>query len=123
MEGGMAKILVIDDDAALRRVINRTLTHAGHQVAEAEDGAQALRVFNANPADLVVTDIFMPQKEGIETILELRRDHPSVRILAISGNVDDFYLDFAQNLGAEGTLKKPFRAEELLREIDKLLIL
>jgi CheY-like chemotaxis protein len=127
-EGEVAKILVIDDDAGMRRTVGRILRGAGHEVAEAQDGLEGIELFRADEPDIVVTDIFMPKKEGIETILDLRREHPSTLILAISGGATapgstggSSFLDLAQGLGADGTLAKPFRAEDLLREIDKLL--
>ena len=67
----MAKILIIDDDASMRRTVGRILTRAGHEVAEAPDGVEGFKLFRTNRPDIVVTDIFMPNKEGIETIIEL----------------------------------------------------
>ncbi len=125
----MAKILVIEDDASMRRTISRILTSAGHEVTEAPNGAKGIKLCRTSCPDIIVTDIFMPEKDGIETILDLRLEHPSTLILAISGGVVILaappnahqYLDMAQTLGANGMLAKPFRAEDLLREIDKLL--
>ncbi len=96
---------------------------------EAPDGLEGVDLFRSNHPDIVVTDILMPKKEGIETILDLRRENPSTLILAISGGpvypggsrvLLDF-LDMAKQLGADGVLAKPFRAADLLREIDNLL--
>ena len=125
----MAKILVIDDDAGMRRTISRILSHAGHEVTEAADGLEGMNSVRTNRPDIVVTDIFMPKKEGFETIQELRQEHPSILILAVSGgatlNRDSTkapdYLNLMQGLGVDGTLAKPFRAKDLLLEIDKLL--
>jgi DNA-binding response OmpR family regulator len=119
----MAKILVIDDDDRLRRMIGRALRRGGHEVAEAEDGVAGLRLFHADRPDIVVTDIVMPGKEGIETIADLRRESLSLPILAISGGRagSEAYLKFASQLGADATLAKPFRSEDLLHEVDKLL--
>jgi DNA-binding response OmpR family regulator len=99
------------------------LRRGGHEVIEAEDGVEGLRVFRTESPDIVVSDIVMPKKEGIETILELRRENPALLILAISGNLTGStnYLHFAEKLGANGTLAKPFRATDLLREIDNLM--
>jgi CheY-like chemotaxis protein len=125
----VAKILVIDDDAGIRRTVSRILHRAGHEVAEAQDGLEGGEMFRASRPDIVVTDIFMPQKEGIELIRDFRRDHPSTLILVISGGSTTVagkpsvphYLGMAQALGADGALAKPFRADDLLREIDRLL--
>ena len=119
----MAKVLIIDDDAGMRRTAGRMLRRGGHEVIEAEDGVEGLRVFRTESPDIVVSDIVMPKKEGIETIVELRRENPALLILAISGNLTGStnYLHFAERLGANGTLAKPFRAADLLREIDNLM--
>jgi DNA-binding response OmpR family regulator len=125
----VAKILVIDDDPGMRRTVSRILVSAGHEVIEASDGLEGVDLFRRNHPDIVVTDIIMPNKEGIETILDLRRAHPSTLILAISGGatvpgesrVPLDYLGLAKGLGADGVLAKPFRAADLLQEIDNLL--
>jgi CheY-like chemotaxis protein len=124
----VAKILIIDDDPRMRRTISRILARAGHEVSEAPDGLEGVELFRTNHPDIVVTDIVMPKKEGIETILDLRRENPVTLILAISGGATlrggtaplD-YLDLAKGLGADAVLAKPFRAPDLLREIDNLL--
>ena len=119
----MTRILVIDDDEKLRRMVCRTLRRGGHEVIEAEDGVAGLRVFKTDHPEIVVTDIVMPGKEGIETICDLRRESPSLPILAMSGGraSSDDYLHFASLLGADAILAKPFRSEDLLHEVDKLL--
>ena len=119
----MAKILIIDDDVGMRRTASRILRRGGHKVVEAGDGVEGLCIFRTELPDIVVSDIVMPKKEGIETILELRRENPALLILAISGNLTGStnYLRFAEKLGANGTLAKPFRAADLLREIDNLM--
>jgi DNA-binding response OmpR family regulator len=119
----MAKILVIEDDDRLRRMIGRALRRGGHEVAEAEDGVAGLRLFHADRPDIVVTDIVMPGKEGIEMIGDLRRESLSLPILAMSGGkAGSAYLRFAHMLGADAMLEKPFRPEDLLREVGKLLL-
>lgn len=120
----MATILVIDDDAAVRRVLVRTLTGDGHELVEAENGSFGLACFRERAPALVITDIVMPQTEGIETIREIRRIAPHVKILAISGSSPPnsaHYLDIAQKLGADGALMKPFRPAEL-RDVVAALI-
>jgi CheY-like chemotaxis protein len=120
----MADILIIDDDAQIRRAVIRILAGAGHVVHEAADGRKGLELFRAEHPQLVITDILMPTQDGIETILELRREAPSVSIIAISGDGDPkkmSYLDFASKLGADGILSKPFRAAELIQAVATLL--
>jgi DNA-binding response OmpR family regulator len=118
----MADILVIDDEAALRRLVARILKGAGHSVREAENGRVGLQLFRELRPALVITDIVMPDQEGIETILELRRDAPSLPILAISGGGGEgAYLRMATGLGATEALAKPFGADELLAAVAKLL--
>ena len=119
----MARILLIDDEALVRETLRITLVKAGHAVTTARNGAEGLEIFASEPADLVVTDILMPEKEGIETILSLRKVDPAVGIIAISGGDRSGYdvLDIARRLGADRILWKPFAREELLAAVDELL--
>ena len=118
----MARILVIDDDAEMRAVLQQALTAAGHEVALAADGGQGMELLRATPADLVVTDLFMPRQEGIETIVQLRRDFPELPIIAISGNPEATdMLTVARRLGAVKTLEKPFQPQELLSAVAEVL--
>jgi CheY-like chemotaxis protein len=84
----MANVLVIDDDAGIRFLLHKCLTGDGHDVREAEDGVQGVRQYRADPADLVLCDVFMPRKEGLETIRELRTLDPRARIIAMSGGAE-----------------------------------
>ena len=120
----MARILIIDDDDQVRTMLRRTLEADGHEVDEAANGNIGISKYRGNPADLIITDIYMPEKEGLETIIELKRDHPEVRILAISGGSRDMDLDFlpvAAKLGAEKTLNKPIERRALLNAVSELL--
>lgn len=111
------RVLIIDDEVPLRQSMRRMLESAGHQVIEADNGKAGLDAYRKQPTDVVVTDIIMPQKEGIETIRELRLIDPNVRIVAVSGGGRTQNMDFlviAGKLGATETLAKPFRKEELL---------
>jgi DNA-binding response OmpR family regulator len=120
----MAKILVIDDDPAIRRMVNRVLTAAGHQVIEATDGRDGFRKFQAEAPRIVITDIVMPEQEGMETIRSIRRAGSEVGIIAISGGGSgraSVYLDWAEALGADAILAKPFRPAELQDTVDRLL--
>ena len=119
----MARILVIDDDDLLRGVIVTTLTQAGHTVYPASDGREGSDLFHAAPTDLVLTDIIMPGREGIETIVQLRQEHPHLPIVAMSGGSTNskFYLNIASRLGASCILAKPFSPDELLSVIASVL--
>ena len=120
----MAKVLIIDDDALIRRLIARTLVGAGHEVIEAMDGEEGLKLFRAEQPSLVVTDILMPGQEGITTILALRQEQPKIAIIAISGGGQGYgmnYLDYARKLGADAALPKPFRPAELIEVVNNLL--
>ena len=120
----MTHILVIDDDKLFRSMMRRTLESAGHEVIEAESGNAGLRVFAAKAADLVITDILMPDKEGIETIRELRGRGHAVKILAVSGGGQAKMLEFlriAERFGADASLRKPFRSQDLLDQVAGLV--
>jgi DNA-binding response OmpR family regulator len=120
----MARILVIDDDEDVRRAIRRHLQSDGHEVIEAPDGKVGMRLFREHPTDLVVTDLFMPEQEGLETIRELRRSSKDIKILVVTGAAPGSTLDFraqATMLGAAATLGKPFTRDELLGAVDTLL--
>jgi CheY-like chemotaxis protein len=117
----MSSILVIDDEEAIRTLCRRILTHEGYQVIEAPDGAEGVRQYREQRPDLIITDIIMPEKEGIETIMDLRREFPAVKIIAISGGgqatTGATCLHLAKSLGALKTLAKPFTRQELLEAV------
>ena len=117
-------ILVIDDDPHLLNVVGGVLEDEGAQVSRANDGLEGLRTFAAEPPDLVVTDILMPNREGIETIVEMKRRHPGVKIVAMSGGARlgaENVLDLARQLGADATLSKPFASARLIETVAVLL--
>ena len=118
------KVLVIDDDRDVRETICNILQAGSYDVEQAKDGNQGLMAFEQGEFDLIITDILMPRKEGIETILEIRGGNPDIKIIAISGGDrtgNNAYLEMAKKLGADGTLKKPFVAKQLLSLIDEVL--
>ena len=120
----MANLLIIDDEELVRLTLRQMLEEAGHAVAEAADGAEGITLYKECSADLVVTDIIMPNKEGIETIMELRNHDPAVKIIAISGggrlrNLD--FLNVAGKFGATRMLAKPFEDEEFLEAVEDCL--
>jgi CheY-like chemotaxis protein len=110
------RILIIDDEPALRMLVRRMLESAGHDVVEAEHGRAGVELYEKQAFDVVVTDIIMPESEGLETVRRLRGIAPGLRIVAISGGGRGAadYLGMASAFGANATLPKPFRREELL---------
>lgn len=120
----MAKILVFDDEPSILLMIKKILEKAGHEVEVALNGREGLELFEKNKPDLLITDIIMPEKEGLETIFELRRKHPDLKIIAISGGGrigPDGYLPGAKLLGANITFSKPLVPKEFLQAVTKLL--
>jgi DNA-binding response OmpR family regulator len=117
----MTEILVIDDEPQMRRLIARILTGAGHTVHQANDGRNGIELFHRVHPGLVITDIVMPDMEGIEMIRELHQEAPEIPILAISGGGPEVYLRAATGLGATAALAKPFGAAELLSVVERLL--
>lgn len=120
----MANILVADDEACLRRVLVHALEMHGHQVSEAQDGVEALNLYSVTKHDLVITDLIMPEMEGLEAIAELIRRNPAQRIIAITaGGRGSFlgYLKLAKSFGAKAVLAKPFTLEELKTVVTQVL--
>jgi DNA-binding response OmpR family regulator len=120
----MARILVIDDDPGFRRMIRMILTRMRHDVIEAGDGNEGIDRFKAEQPDLVISDIVMPDKEGIQTILEIRALAPDTHIIAMSGggaSLGTGYLGAALKLGANLILPKPFRPAELTAMVEQLV--
>ena len=109
----MARILVIEDDKIHQRIIREILHAHGHEVMAAEDGKKGLRLQLDHDFDLVITDILMPGMEGIETVRELRRVHPSLKIIAISAFTAG-YLEAALKFGAMEALEKPYDPDQLV---------
>lgn len=120
----MPNILLVDDDEQLRAMLKIVLTRAGHEVREARDGNEALKIQSRHPADLMITDLIMPDREGLDTIREVRRNNAGIKIIAMSGggrvNAQD-YLVLAKKLGADYSLAKPFSNQELLRVVQLVL--
>jgi two-component system, chemotaxis family, chemotaxis protein CheY len=120
----MARILLVDDDCQVRGMLKMTLEREGHQIVEAENGVEAVNKYRPDSIDLVITDIVMPEKEGIETIMELRSMDPLVKIIAISGggriNPND-YLNWARRFGVRHTFAKPVGREQLREAISDLM--
>lgn len=121
----MARILIIDDDPFVRSMVTRALREYGHSVMIAEDGDQGLAVMVDRKVDLVITDILMPRKEGIETIVELKTFYPELPVIAMSGggatSAPEAPLEDARLIGADDTLSKPFNVSTLIHTVDRLL--
>ncbi len=120
----MARILVIDDDDSVRRMVCTMLAREGHEVHGAADGEIGAQMFQESRPDLVITDIIMPEKEGLETIRELHEVASEIPIIAISGGgqIDAAsYLELAQQFGASRTFAKPIENTELLCAVEELL--
>ena len=120
----MSRILVIDDEDQIRAMLREALELSGHEVLEARDGKEGIRVYQKQPADLVITDILMPEKEGLECILELRRIDPAVRVIAISGGLRSHTMDVlrvARGFGACRTFWKPFDLAKVVAAVHEEL--
>ena len=120
----MAKILVFDDEPSILLMIKKMLERAGHEVDVALNGKEGMALFEKNKPDLLITDIIMPEKEGLETIFELRRTNPDLKIIAISGGGrigPDGYLPGAKLLGANAAFTKPIVPKEFLKVVSDLL--
>jgi DNA-binding NtrC family response regulator len=120
----MARVLLIDDEEYVRMTLTQALEDDGHDVLVAINGQDGLNRYKAEMPDLVVTDVLMPEKEGIETILELRKIDPNAKIIVISGggrinNLD--FLEVARKFGATAALKKPFPIDEFSRVVAECL--
>ena len=122
----MARIIIVDDDARVRLVIARMLTRAGHDAVEVPSGVAALEAYRQQPADLVISDMFMPDTDGVEITRRLRREFPDAKVVAISGGGarygKELMLETAAALGAVRTLAKPFRTKELLSVVKDALV-
>ncbi len=120
----MARILVIDDDDAVRSTVRRILELLGHEVREADDGAAGLKLLGERDADLVITDIFMPGQDGIVTVGRIRKEFPRVKIIAMSGGDSTGRMDLRHDavlMGAAASLAKPFTPGDLLETVQRVL--
>ncbi len=120
----MPRILIVDDDYQVRAMLREFLEFEGYEVKEASDGISGLGTLREAPMDLAIVDLIMPNKEGLETITEIRRDFPDLKMIAISGGGrigPGSYLPLAQSLGAHRTFAKPFTLAEIVAAIRELL--
>ena len=119
-----ATVLIIDDEPQIRDLLTNILEMEGYAVRAAADGRQGVEAYRRNPADLVVTDMIMPEQEGIETIRELRQLNPQVKVVAMSGGgriEPNTYLELAKRMGAAHTLTKPFSVQEVIDTVKRLV--
>ena len=120
----MPRILVIDDEPLIRATVVTILTREGFSVEEASDGATGIAMFRKNPPDLVITDVFMPNRDGIEVVMELKRSYPHIKIIAMTGGGRMRMMEIgsaANILGADHMLHKPFERESLLAAVSAAL--
>ena len=120
----MAQILIIEDNVEFRNVLKDLLERNNYSVETAENGALGVRMYRENSADLVITDMIMPVKGGSQTILDIKKDYPRVKFIAISGGglgTAEEYLEVARVLNARYTFKKPFSNEEFLQAVKSLI--
>lgn len=118
------RILVIDDDEQMRVLLRQVMEWAGYDVLEAGDGREGMQKQRKHRADLVITDLIMPEQEGLETITSMKREFPDLRIIAISGGGrigPEAYLPAARELGADRVFSKPFDVRELAETVKELL--
>jgi DNA-binding NtrC family response regulator len=122
--GQAQRIMVVDDDASIRRTLQILLSKAGYEVMQARDGLEAVRLWRDRGGDLVITDLHMPEKDGIETIVELLTFSPGIRIIAMSGGGQTKRLDLLGNLTLLGTvltIEKPFTLTEMMTVVGRAL--
>lgn len=118
------RIMIVDDDASIRRTLHLLLSKAGYDVVQASDGFEAVRLWRQSGGDLVITDLHMPEKDGIETIIELLSHTPRIRIIAMSGGGQTKRLDLLGSmalLGSVHTIEKPFTLSEMLKAVHRAL--
>ncbi|QPD05505.1 MAG: Response regulator [Candidatus Nitrospira kreftii] len=114
----MASILIVDDDAPIRALLRRILEEDGHQIREASNGEIGLRLYRDAPADLVITDIMMPERDGMEVTLALTQEFLDARVIAITGGTgDQNFLNVAKLFGARRVIQKPFTPREVRRAV------
>jgi CheY-like chemotaxis protein len=120
----MARILIVDDEPDILVILERMIRRMEHETILAANGKEAIRRLEEAPVDVVITDLIMPESEGIETIAAIRKRWPAVKIIAMSGGGSQSpvaYLAVAANLGADATLAKPFERTELVEALRRVL--
>ena len=124
MHSAMQRILLIDDNEEMRSMLGQMITEAGFEVVLAANGNEGIKHYRSAPTDLIITDIIMPEKGGLQTIVELRRDYPEARVIAMSGGFrshSDDHGALAKILGVDRILAKPFSSDDLFRAVEEVL--
>ncbi|MBN2273376.1 MAG: response regulator [Bacteroidales bacterium] len=116
----MKHILVVDDNLMMRKLIRNLFHNDNYIIEEATNGVEGLEIVKQHPVDLIITDIIMPKMEGIEMIMNLRRDFPDIKIIAISGG-KPYYLYMAKKLGIDGIFTKPLNHDAFLKAVKKVI--
>ena len=116
----MARILIMDDDETVRLALRTLLQKKGHNVIEAMNAVEGAKTYTQEPLDLVITDILMPERDGVEALLELRTHQPQIKTIVISGDAPEF-LPIVEDLGADRAIAKPFKNQEVLDAVNELL--
>ena len=120
----MGKVLIIDDEPYILLMLKKMLEKAGYEVDLASNGKEGMELFEKESTDLVITDIIMPDKEGLEIILEMKKKRPDLKIIAISGGgriSPESYLECAAHFGASRVFQKPFKQKELVSAVNELI--
>jgi len=116
----LAQILIMDDDASVRTALKTLLQKEGHEITEAHNAAEGAKIYSTSAPDLIITDLLMPERDGVEALLELRSQYPNIKTIVISGDAPEF-LPIVEDLGAGRTIAKPFKNDEVLAAVKELL--
>lgn len=117
----MSKILVVDDEAPIRTLLRRKLEQGGHEITEAENGAQAINRLRAGEFDLVLTDILMPERDGLEVLMFMQRERPETPCVVLSSPSNHVYLESGRLMGAAAILQKPFSLDQVEATVAEVL--
>ena len=116
----MARILIMDDDPSVRTALKNLLQQDGYEVSVAPNALEGAKIYSTSPPDLIITDLLMPERDGIEALLELRSKYPTIKTIVISGDAPEF-LPIVEDLGANRTIPKPFKNQDVLTAVQELL--
>lgn len=116
----MARILIMDDDASVRTALKTLLQNEGHEITEAHNAAEGAKIYTTSAPDLIITDLLMPERDGVEALLELRSQYPDIKTIVISGDAPEF-LPIVEDLGAGRTIAKPFKNKDVIAAVNELL--
>ncbi len=116
------RVLIVDDESHMRRLLRQKMEQCGYDVAEAVDGRDAIRQLSDSAFDLVIADIVMPERDGLEVIMFLRKEQPHVKVIAVSAPGNELYLTSAKGLGAARVFPKPFELADIASAAEELLL-